>query len=183
MDPNAGGGGGGGGLLATLGHLLLLPFKLVFALVAFVVHLVVWVVVLPLRVVFVLLRLLGAKGLAALVVGVAAGLLFAPGPGRELRDRIRAALGGGTPPDEELGDRVVFELAHAPRTWHLPQPDVAVAAGRVTLSGSVPHETARVELVATAGGVPGVVAIEDLLAVEDGTRVGAEVGAGPGDAG
>jgi hypothetical protein len=181
VEPNP--GRGGGGLLATVGHLLLLPFKLVVALVAFVVHVVLWLVAFPLRLTFAMLKLLGAKGVAALLVGVAAGLLFAPGPGRELRDRLRAALGGGTPPDEELSDRVVFELAHAPRTWHLPQPDVAVTAGRVALSGSVPHETGRVELVATAGGVPGVVAVDDLLVVEAGSEGAVEVGAAPGDAG
>lgn len=166
-------GGGGGGFVAGLGHLLLLPFKLVIALVAVAVHVVVWIVALPLKLAWAVLRGLGAKGVAALLVGVAAGLLLAPGPGRELRGRLRAALGGGPPPDEELRDRVGFELAHAPRTWHLPQPEVAVTGGRVTLTGTVPHETARVELVATAGGVPGVVAVDDVLDVRPGDVVGA----------
>lgn len=176
MEPNPGGDGGGGGVVAGLGHLLLLPFKLLVALVAVAIHVVVWIVALPLKLAWVVLRALGAKGVAALLVGVAAGLLLAPGPGRELRHRLRVALGGGPPPDEELRDHVGFELAHAPRTWHLPQPDVAVSAGRVTLTGTVPHETARVELVATAGGVPGVVAVDDRLDVEPADGVGATAG-------
>lgn len=154
------------GVFETLWRLVLLPFKLILALIAFVIDVLLWIFAFPLKLAWTVLKALGLKGVAALLVGVAAGLLFAPGPGRELRDRLRAAIGGGAPPDEELDDRVVFELAHAPRTWHLPQPDVAVSSGRVTLIGTVPHETARVELVATAGGVPGVVAVDDLLVVE-----------------
>jgi osmotically-inducible protein OsmY len=60
---------------------------------------------------------------------------------------------------------VSFELAHAPRTWHLDQPDVAVAGGRVTLRGSVPGDDAREELARVAGAVPGVAGVDNLVTV------------------
>jgi hypothetical protein len=56
-----------------------------------------------------------------------------------------------------------------PRTWHLPQPDVAVVDGRVQLRGRVPHDTAREELVRVAGAIPGVNGVDDLLEVEAAT--------------
>ena len=79
-------------------------------------------------------RLLGYRRLALVVVGLGIGLLVAPVPGREarraLRRRIEARRAGSDP---ELTERVRFELAHHPRTWHLPQPTVDVVARRVTL--------------------------------------------------
>src|SRR3954465_4355033 len=68
-------------------------------------------------------RLLGYRRLFVLGVGIAIGLLLAPGPGRELREKIKGLLAGAMPPaDPDLGERVRFELSHSPRTWHLPQP-------------------------------------------------------------
>ena len=84
-------------------------------------------------------RLLGLRGVLALVAGLAIGLLFAPGPGRELRDRLRALAASrrGRRSTPSWPSRSRFELQHAPRTWHLPQPTVD---GRrpveVTLSGA-----------------------------------------------
>jgi hypothetical protein len=42
-------------------------------------------------------RFLGMRRLTYLGIGVAIGLLVAPVTGRELRDRLRARLGGGEP--------------------------------------------------------------------------------------
>jgi hypothetical protein len=112
-------------------------------------------------------RLLGVRALFALLLGVAIGLLFAPGPGRELRDRLRALLDQrGNLTDEDLAERVVFELEHAPRTWHLPQPSVSVVGGRVVLTGRVEGDPARDELGRVAAAMPGVVAVDNLIAVE-----------------
>jgi osmotically-inducible protein OsmY len=92
--------------------------------------------------------------------------LFAPGPGRELREKLQALLAGGQPPsDPELGERVRFELSHSPRTWHLPQPEIDVQDGRVVLSGAVPHATARADLERTVTGVPGVASVDNLLTI------------------
>ena len=111
-------------------------------------------------------RLLGLRAVLTLVAGVALGLLFAPGPGRELRSRLRAlSAARHLSSDAELTERVTFELEHAPRTWHLPQPEVTVVGGRVVLRGSVALDSAREELGRVAGAVPGVSAVENLVVV------------------
>ncbi len=104
--------------------------------------------------------------MVTLVVGLALGLLFAPGPGRELRRRLRAlADARRLTTDADLTERVTFELEHAPRTWHLPQPEVTVVGGRVVLRGSVALESAREELARVAAAVPGVSALENMVVV------------------
>jgi hypothetical protein len=111
-------------------------------------------------------RLLGYRRLFVLGLGIFIGLMIAPGPGRELRAKLQSMLAGvKLPSDPELGDAVRFELSHSPRTWHLPQPDIAVEAGRVVLSGAVPHANARADLERAVTGVPGVMAVENLLTV------------------
>ncbi|HEX4819867.1 MAG TPA: BON domain-containing protein [Acidimicrobiales bacterium] len=111
-------------------------------------------------------RLLGYRRLAVFGIGVFVGLLIAPGPGEELRAKLKAMFQGmQLPSDPDLGDRVRFELSHSPRTWHLPQPEVDVQEGRVVLSGDVPHATARADLEQTVTAVPGVTAVENLLTI------------------
>ena len=61
----------------------------------------------------------------------------------------------------------MFELEHAPRTWHLAQPTVTVVSGRVILSGAVAQAAARDELGRVAAAVPGVGAVDNLLEVTD----------------
>lgn len=115
-------------------------------------------------------RLLGWRAVVLFVAGVAIGLLVAPVRGRELRERLTRVLGAGAGAGgPQLAERVGFELAHAPRTWHLPQPDVEVADGEVTLRGVVPHEDGREELLQTAKAVPGVVTVRDELVVDEPT--------------
>src|SRR2546423_1363588 len=76
-------------------------------------------------------RLLGYRRLFVFGLGIAVGLMIAPGPGRELRAKLQTLLAGEkSPSDPELGDLVRFELSHSPRTWHLPQPEIEVLAGR-----------------------------------------------------
>lgn len=111
-------------------------------------------------------RLLGYRRLAVFGLGVAVGMLIAPGPGAELRARLKALVQGlQLPSDPDLTDRVRFELSHSPRTWHLPQPEVDVHEGRVVLSGDVPHETARADVERTVTSVPGVTGVENLLTI------------------
>ena len=67
-------------------------------------------------------RMLGYRRLFVFGVGVLVGLLIAPGPGEELRARLKSWFQTTQlPTDPDLGDRVRFELSHSPRTWHLPQ--------------------------------------------------------------
>lgn len=110
-------------------------------------------------------RLVGYGRLTWFGLGVVAGLLLAPGPGAELRGAIRRKLEARGLTDVDVAERVRFELAHHPRTWHLPQPDVRVAAGRVTLTGTVPDEAARQEMVRAASALPGVAVVDDRLDV------------------
>jgi hypothetical protein len=113
-------------------------------------------------------RAVGYRRLFLIGLGVGVGLLVAPVTGREARARLREFIEARRPPrvsDPELGERVRVELRHATRTWHLPQPEVAVEGGRVVLRGSVPHETARHDLEAAAAAVPGVAAVDNHLVV------------------
>jgi hypothetical protein len=146
-------------------RLILLPFKIVLALLGITVKTGYKAGKLPVKASTVGMRVLGFRGWLFFLVGLAVGLLFAPGPGKELRDRLAEVFGGGTEPDTDLAEKVVFELAHAPRTWHLPQPAVSVVAGRVTLRGTVPAEETRDELVRVAGAIPGVTAVDSQLEV------------------
>lgn len=109
-------------------------------------------------------RLAGWRAVTALVVGIALGMLFAPAPGRALRLRLRSRRSPGVA-DDELEARVAFELAHAPRTWHLPQPEVRAEAGVIRLVGVAPSAQAVDALARAAGAVPGVRQVENHLAV------------------
>ena len=154
-------------------RLVLFPFKLVFALTGLVFRAGWWTAKAPVRVTARTGRFVGFKAFLFFMAGAAVGLLFAPGPGEELRERLKALLNGGQPSDNELADKVGFELSHAPRTWHLPQPVVAVLNGRVELRGTVPHETGRDELERVASAVPGVAGVDNQLEIEDAPRAAA----------
>src|SRR5690606_22768124 len=86
-------------------------------------------------------RLIGLSRLLAFAVGVAVGLAVAPTSGRDLRDRLAQRVAARRAPasDEAVAERVRYELSHSPRTWHLPQPQVEVAAGTAILTGGAPH--------------------------------------------
>jgi hypothetical protein len=151
-----------------IGRLLILPFKLLLATLETAFRAGRLVGSVPVKVGRRTTRIMGVRGVIGLLVGLALGLLFAPGPGRELRDRLRAirARRSGVS-DAELTERVVFELEHAPRTWHLPQPTVTVVSGRAILSGSVAQSAERDELGRVAAAVPGVVAVDNLIEVDE----------------
>ncbi|HEX9992103.1 MAG TPA: YtxH domain-containing protein, partial [Acidimicrobiales bacterium] len=89
-------------------------------------------------------RLVGPRRIALVGAGVVVGLLVAPVPGRDLRERARRALADVRPPrPDALADRVRSAIGSDQRTWHLPQPEVEVTGRRVVLRGEVPHEAGR----------------------------------------
>ena len=92
-------------------------------------------------------------------------------PAPEFRARVakRYQAVGNPGPTTGLGDAVRYELAHSPRTWHLPQPAVSVEGDRITLTGEVPHETARADLGRTAGAVVGVAAVDNRITISSAT--------------
>jgi osmotically-inducible protein OsmY len=145
--------------------LALLPFRLVGALVAGSFRLGWWSAKVPVRVTARTTKVLGFKAVVLFAAGLAIGVLFAPVTGSELRARLQRRFGGLQITDAELADKVGFELAHAPRTWHLPQPEVAVLQGRVELNGEVPHERGRDELERVAASVEGVTGVANHLVV------------------
>jgi hypothetical protein len=154
-------------------RLIFLPFRVALAAVATAFRAGRVAGAVPFRVSGRMGRLLGFRGTLALVAGLALGLLFAPGPGRELREQIRAlADRRKATSDADLAERVAFELEHAPRTWHLPQPAVTVVGGRVALSGIVDQEAAREELGRVAAAVPGVAAVENLMVLAESVETG-----------
>jgi BON domain len=154
-------------------RLLLLPVRVVLASVAVGFRAGQMVARVPMRISSRIGRLMGWRAVLALLAGLAIGVLFAPGPGRELRDRLQALAAGRRGSGASgLADRVAFELQHAPRTWHLPQPKVSVSAGEVTLSGRVDGDAARDELGRVAAAVPGVVRVDNLIVVGAATETG-----------
>lgn len=132
-------------------RLLLLPVTLVLLVV---------------RLAYRTIRLLGVRRLVVFGAGVGAGLAAAPGPGAELRAKVRDRIEGRSPPsDGELAERVRAELSRSPRTWHLPQPAVEVVSGTAVLRGTVPHDDGRTDLERATAAVPGIVAVDNHLAV------------------
>ena len=114
-------------------------------------------------------RFVGYRRIFVLAVGVGIGLLLAPVPGAELRQKLRELLEGmqGAAP-VDLADKVRDGLASSPRTWHLPQPGVVIETGRVTLTGDVPHATAAADLERTARAIKGVVDVDNQLRIQPG---------------
>ena len=146
-------------------RLFLLPFRLAAAAIGSGFRVGFRVGALPARLGGRAAKLMGIRGWLFLIVGVAVGLLLAPVPGRELRLKLQALLSGGTDSGAALADKVTFELAHAPRTWHLTQPSITVEAGTVVLEGVVADDDARDELGRVAAAIPGVAGVDNRLEI------------------
>lgn len=106
-------------------------------------------------------RLLGSRRVALFAAGVGVGLLIAPLTGREARAKLQELWAGRQSGGADLATRVRQELAQAPRTWHLPQPEVEVVGSRAILRGEVPHETGRADLARAAAAVAGVADVDN----------------------
>lgn len=131
--------------------LITLPFRLVFGV---------------LGISYKTVRFVGVSRILAFGAGVGTGLAIGPEKGAAFRRTVARRVNAVAAP-VDLADEVRKELAHSPRTWHLPQPAVVVEGGRVTLTGEVPHETARADLGRTAGAVVGVTAVDNRITVAE----------------
>jgi hypothetical protein len=119
-----------------------------------------------------LLRLISYRRIFWFGTGVGVGMLFAPGPGTELRAKLQKAIedlqgsAGKAAGTGDLVSKVREELASSPRTWHLPQPTVTLdGEGTVVLTGDVPDAVASADLERVAAAVKGVVTVTNKLAV------------------
>lgn len=110
-------------------------------------------------------RLLGYRRIFVFGAGVGVGLLIAPMTGREARAKLQRLIEERRGGVGDLAERIRFELSHAPRTWHLPQPTVEVQGGTAILRGTVPDETSRIDLERTAAAVAGVVEVDNHVAI------------------
>jgi hypothetical protein len=144
-------------------RLFLLPFRLALAVVGTFFRIGFRLGGIPARASGRAVKLVGFRGWLFLIVGLAVGLLCAPASGRELRLKLQTLLSGGTDTGATLADKVAFELAHAPRTWHLSQPTISVEAGTVVLEGVVSDDDARDELGRVAAAIPGVNGVDNRL--------------------
>jgi hypothetical protein len=115
-------------------------------------------------------RLIGLRHALFLAAGIGIGLLAAPTSGRDLRDKLRRQWESRRAPasDDAVADRVRYELSHSPRTWHLPQPEVEVVAGKAILTGGAPHATGKADIERAAASVPGVADVDSRLVVGSG---------------
>ena len=136
----------------------------------------VWrIVTLPVRLItkggFRLGRRLGLSRLALLGAGVATGLMVAREPGSDLRQRVAQrvrevrAQRAAPASEEELVARIRDALSQAPRTWHLPQPDIEVVGGTVILWGSAPHAAGRADIEQVVVAVAGIDHVDNRLVV------------------
>jgi BON domain len=138
-------------VIFILWSLLTLPIKIALGLVKLVLRTI---------------GFIGISRIAAFGAGVGVGVSMAPKPADQLRSGVAAKEEAKAARGGDIGSAVRHELATSPRTWHLPQPGVTVQGDRVVLTGSVPHDEARLALLRTAGSVTGVRAVDDHLTID-----------------
>lgn len=139
-------------MIFILWSLLTLPIKIVLGVVKLVLRTI---------------GFIGVSRIAAFGAGVGVGVAMAPKPADQLRSGVAAKEEARVARGGDVGSAVRHELATSPRTWHLPQPGVTVQGDRVVLTGSVPHDEARLALLRTAGSVTGVRAVDDHLTIDN----------------
>ena len=116
------------------------------------------------------------SSIISFLLGIGLGWFLTTPTGRYAVALVLDAIRGrtATPVDDDtLTDRVRAALGADTATWHLPQPDVVVRGGVVTLSGEAPHDEGRLDLTSVAATVDGVVSVVDHLSVVDTTPASA----------
>ncbi len=160
---------------------LALPFRLVALAIVLPVKMVLGSLKLTAKTTFITTRAAMRSSLISFAAGLGLGWFLTSTPtGRQLVDQVRDLVQGGPSgpvDDDQLTAQVRTELASSTRTWHLPQPEVTVSSGVVTLTGSVPHEVGRADLEAAASSVRGVTAVVNQVTVDGTTDSGDAAGA------
>ena len=112
------------------------------------------------------LRFAVRSSIVSFALGLGLGWFLTTPTGRyvlaSIRDLVLSPPVAATD-DESLAAAVRSHLASAPATWHLPQPDILVVGGNVTLRGTAPHAQGRDALLLAAAAVPGVASVVDVL--------------------
>lgn len=156
--------------MGVIKFIITLPFRLLALAIILPVKAVLGLIGFTFKAGFVTVRTALRSSLISFVGGVGLGWFLTSTPtGRQLVDQVRDLVqgGGGAPLDDDgIAAQVRTELASSTRTWHLPQPEVTVAAGVVTLSGSVPHDTGRTDLEEAARTVRGVASVLNNVTVD-----------------
>lgn len=149
--------------MGAIKFLITLPFRLVATAIILPIKAALGLFKLSVKTTFLTSRMAMRSSVISFAAGLGLGWFFTSTPtGRQLVDQARDLASGmpsGPIDDEALTAQVRTELASSTRTWHLPQPEVSVTDGVVTLSGEVPHDTGRSDLEDAAKAVRGVVSV------------------------
>ncbi|MDZ7733797.1 MAG: YtxH domain-containing protein [Acidimicrobiia bacterium] len=95
-------------------RILFFPVKLLLSLLGFTLKVGYKTTTMPIRLTAKATGWVGFKAFVCFALGAAVGLLLAPVAGTELRNRIRRMIEGSQPPtDDELADKVGFELSRS----------------------------------------------------------------------
>ncbi|MGY6502059.1 MAG: BON domain-containing protein [Acidimicrobiales bacterium] len=155
--------------MAAIRFLLTLPFRLLALAILVPVKTALALLAFSLRATFASTRFALRSSLVSFAAGVGLGWFLTATPtGRQLVGQVRDLASGspGAPVDDDtLAAQVRTQLASSTHTWHLPQPEVTVSNGVVTLVGPVPHDAARSALEAAVMSVKGVVAVVNRVTV------------------
>lgn len=157
--------------MAAIRFLLTLPLRLLAVAIVIPVKTSLGLLKFSTKATYASTRLALRSSIISFAAGVGLGWFLTSTPtGRQLVDQVRDLVSGspgGPVDDDTLAAQVRTQLASNPRTWHVPQPEVAVSNGVVTITGSVPHDTARADLETAVMAVRGIVAVVNRVTVAD----------------
>lgn len=156
--------------VGAIKFIVTLPFRLVAMAIIIPIKTSLALLRFSAKAAFVTTRTALRSSLISLAAGIGLGWFFTSTPtGRQLVDQVRDLMGKPTGPidDDQIAALVRTEMASGASTWHLPQPDVVVVGGVVTLAGTVPHATGQADLERAAASVRGVVAVNNSVTVAD----------------
>ena len=106
-------------------------------------------------------RVLGYRRILLVGVGVAAGVLFAPGPGVALRDRLRSSLGGGTTAPPPAPPRPATPTVTSTPDPVAPAPPVGTTSAVVVGTDAASSPEAVDVITASGSGVVASAAGDD----------------------
>lgn len=155
--------------MAAIRFVITLPFRLLAVAVILPIKASLGLLKFSVKTSFITTRAATRSSIISFAAGLGLGWFLTSTPtGRQLVGQVRDLVSGtpaGPVDDDQVAAQVRTALAAGTRTWHLPQPEVSVLGGVVTLTGEVPHETARTDLEAGARTVRGVVGVNNQVTV------------------